>query len=88
MVRMMVGRDLKDFFKVAAGNGAAERDGGFEVRRLRTIRYPNHTISFNVAKGEVLGLPDWLAPVVRKWRGQSLVSRKHSKPKSYSMGKR
>ena len=56
MVRMMVGRDLKDFFKGAAGNAApAERDGGFEVRQLRTLRYPNHRISFSVAKGEVLG---------------------------------
>ena len=25
------------------------------MRRLRTLRYPNHTIAFNVAKGEVLG---------------------------------
>ncbi len=56
MVRMMVGRDLKEFFKVAKGNGsAADRNGGFEVRRLRTLRYPNHRLSFNVAKGEVLG---------------------------------
>ena len=57
MVRMMVGRDLKDFFKgAAAGNGShAEQDGGFEVRRLRTLRYPDHKISFRVANGEVLG---------------------------------
>jgi len=56
MVRMMVGRDLKDFFKGASGNGAhVKGDGGFEVRRLRTLRYPNHRIAFNVAKGEVLG---------------------------------
>ena len=55
MVRMMVGRALKDFFKGAGGNGQAERDGGFEVRRLRTLRYPSHRLSFNVAKGEVLG---------------------------------
>ena len=57
MVRMMVGRDLKDFFKGGpTGNGShAERDRGFEVRRLRTLRYPDHKISFNVAKGEVLG---------------------------------
>ncbi len=54
MVRMMVGRDLKEFFKGTAGS--AERgDGGFEVRRLRTLRYPSHRLSFNVAKGEVLG---------------------------------
>ena len=58
MVRMMVGRDLKDFFKGAAGNGGRPKgdgDGGFEVRRLRTLRYPNHRLSFNVGKGEVMG---------------------------------
>jgi ribose transport system ATP-binding protein len=56
MVRMMVGRDLKDFFKGASERGAvADRGDGFEVRRLRTLRYPNHRLSFSVAKGEVLG---------------------------------
>jgi len=56
MVRMMVGRDLKEFFKGAKGDGAdGDGGGGFEVRRLRTLRYPKQTISFNVAKGEVLG---------------------------------
>jgi ribose transport system ATP-binding protein len=57
MVRMMVGRDLKEFFKSAAGNGAKPKDGeGFIVRRLRTLRYPNHTLTFSVARGEVLGI--------------------------------
>jgi ribose transport system ATP-binding protein len=55
MVRMMVGRDLKEFFKGAAENGSQNDGDGFVVRRLRTLRYPNHTISFNVAPGEVLG---------------------------------
>jgi len=55
MVRMMVGRDLKEFFKGAKAEVTEDRGGGFEVRRLRTLRYPNHRISFNVAKGEVLG---------------------------------
>jgi ribose transport system ATP-binding protein len=55
MVRMMVGRDLKDFFTGAHGVPAAQDRVGFEVRRLRTLRYPKHTISFNVAHGEVLG---------------------------------
>jgi len=56
MVRMMVGRDLKDFFKGAGGNGGRVKSGGgFEVKRLRTLRYPNHRLAFNVAKGEVLG---------------------------------
>ena len=59
MVRMMVGRDLKEFFKGAAppGNGAKANDAeGFVVRRLRTLRYPNQTITFGVARGEVLGV--------------------------------
>lgn len=56
MVRMMVGRDLKEFFKGARGNGTRDDRGrGFEVRRLRTIRYPDHVVTFKVAKGEVLG---------------------------------
>jgi ribose transport system ATP-binding protein len=55
MVRMMVGRDLKEFF-TGADVGASKADGeGFVVRRLRTLRYPKHTVSFNVADGEVLG---------------------------------
>ena len=55
MVRLMVGRDLKEFFKAAAGNGSKGDGEGFIVRRLRTLRYPNQTIAFNVARGEVLG---------------------------------
>jgi ribose transport system ATP-binding protein len=57
MVRMMVGRDLKEFFKSADGNGTQAKSDreGFVVRRVRTIRYPAHTLTFNVAPGEVLG---------------------------------
>jgi ribose transport system ATP-binding protein len=56
MVRMMVGRDLKEFFRGAPGTFDREAGSGFEVRRLRTLRYPNHGVSFKVAKGEVLGV--------------------------------
>jgi ribose transport system ATP-binding protein len=58
MVRMMVGRDLKEFFTGADGKeGIAARDGeGFAVRRLRTLRYPKHNVSFHVGRGEVLGI--------------------------------
>lgn len=56
MVRMMVGRDLKEFFKVDRVEQPGERNGGgFEVLRLRTLRYPNQQIAFQVSKGEVLG---------------------------------
>ena len=82
MVRMMVGRDLKDFFKGAAGSAERESVNCFEVRRLRTLRYPNHRISFNVAKGEVLGFAGLSAPDDPKSRGRYLVSRKHWKPTS------
>jgi ribose transport system ATP-binding protein len=55
MVRMMVGRDLQDFF-VAHEAATSENGGWFTVRKLRTLKYPQHSISLDVAKGEVLGL--------------------------------
>ncbi|HET9525153.1 MAG TPA: sugar ABC transporter ATP-binding protein [Pyrinomonadaceae bacterium] len=55
MVRMMVGRDLKEFFTEAQGVPAQYTREGFQVRRLRTLRYPKHTVSFGIAPGEVLG---------------------------------
>ncbi len=39
---------------MAAGEGSFDGEG-FEVRRLRTLRFPNQQITFQVAKGEVLG---------------------------------
>ncbi|MBO0800747.1 MAG: sugar ABC transporter ATP-binding protein, partial [Blastocatellia bacterium] len=54
MVRMMVGRDLKDFY--LRTNGDAGRDPHwFSVSGLRTLRYPQHAVSFDVGQGEVLG---------------------------------
>jgi len=56
MVRMMVGRDLKDFFKSGKAYGSTSRDPDwFSVRNLRTLRYPNTPVSFSVGRGEVLG---------------------------------
>src|SRR5207237_7379467 len=57
MVRMMVGRDLQEFFKSGSGNGSRKNGHDwFTVRNLRTLRYPNTSVSFNVSRGEVLGL--------------------------------
>jgi ribose transport system ATP-binding protein len=56
MVRMMVGRDLKEMFKHAGNGNHKDNLDWFAVERLRTQRYPNHPISFNVARGEVLGI--------------------------------
>jgi ribose transport system ATP-binding protein len=52
MVRMMVGRDLADFYVHPEG---VERQPCFEVRELRTRRYPQSAVSFKVNKGEILG---------------------------------
>jgi ribose transport system ATP-binding protein len=55
MVRMMVGRDLQDFF-VSHEAPATNQPDWFSVSNLRTIRYPQHSVSFTVGKGEVMGL--------------------------------
>jgi ribose transport system ATP-binding protein len=55
MVRLMVGRDLKDFYAPAVHADAPRRVDWLSVSNLRTLRYPQHPISFSVAQGEVLG---------------------------------
>jgi ribose transport system ATP-binding protein len=54
MVRMMVGRDLKDFYVHREDTGG-EQSGWFTVRGLRTLKYPQHEVSFTVRRGEVVG---------------------------------
>ena len=53
IVRLMVGRDLNRFHAPAASSGEA---GYFRVLNLRTRRYPRHETSFDVCRGEILGL--------------------------------
>ncbi len=52
MVRLMVGRELKDLFK---RNPSHKRPGGLKVTNLRTRFKPAHHVSFEVARGEILG---------------------------------
>jgi ribose transport system ATP-binding protein len=53
MVKMMVGRDLDQFYL----QPQAERvPGYFEIEELHTNRYPNQKVSFGVGKGEIVGL--------------------------------
>ena len=52
MVRMMVGRDLEDFYVHPEG---VVRQPCFEARDLRTRRYPQRAVSFKVRKGEIMG---------------------------------
>lgn len=53
IVRLMVGRDLDRSYHYAATPGEA---GYFRVNGLRTRRYPQHSVTLDVRRGEVLGL--------------------------------
>ena len=52
MVRMMVGRELSNFYVHPEG---AAKETVFEVKELRTRRYPQHAVSFETRRGEILG---------------------------------
>jgi ribose transport system ATP-binding protein len=52
IVKLMDGRDIDRTYKPPA---AIDKTSLIEVRNLQTRRYPHHSISFNVRKGEILG---------------------------------
>lgn len=53
IVRLMVGRDIEKFY----AQGSAGSQASFaEVRGLRTKRYPRNPVSFDIGKGEILGI--------------------------------
>lgn len=52
MVRLMVGRELKELFRRTPSH---RREGGLRVEGLRTRYKPRHKISFEVSRGEILG---------------------------------
>ena len=53
IVKLMVGREIDRF---PAHSGAESDAEYFKVSDLRTTRYPNHTNSFGVRRGEILGI--------------------------------
>jgi ribose transport system ATP-binding protein len=53
IIRLMVGRDIE---VEPRATGAQARADHFIVGQLRTRRYPQHTVSFAVARGEILGI--------------------------------
>lgn len=53
MIRLMVGRSLEDLY--ARGAKQARSSECLKVRGLRTRRYPQRAISFEVRSGEILG---------------------------------
>ena len=53
MVRLMVGRDLQNFY---THHESSAEDVCFEVKEIRTRRYPKCDVSLAVRRGEILGL--------------------------------
>ena len=53
IVKLMVGRDIEEFY--VHGEGGLTSSFA-EIRGLRTRRYPSAPISFDVRKGEILGI--------------------------------
>ena len=53
MVRLMVGRDIESFYQHPEGEKSPRY---FEVESLRTSRYPDKQVRFDVGRGEILGL--------------------------------
>ena len=52
IVKKMVGRDIERFYKPPL---ETDKSDYVQVENLKTKRYPNQVISFNVRKGEILG---------------------------------
>jgi ribose transport system ATP-binding protein len=53
MVRLMVGRDIESFYQHPEGQ---KQPRYFEVESLRTMRYPDKQVRFDVGRGEILGM--------------------------------
>jgi len=52
IVKLMVGRDLEHFYEPPS---TTAQPSYIETRNLRTRRYPNQSVSFDIRKGEILG---------------------------------
>jgi ribose transport system ATP-binding protein len=52
IVKQMVGRDIERFYKPPS---TVEKSKLFEVKELRTFRYPTQSVSFEVKRGEIVG---------------------------------
>jgi len=55
MVRLMVGRDLKDFYVHRENGESKSAKNTLTVRNLRTSRFPQSPVDFEARGGEVLG---------------------------------
>lgn len=53
LVRLMIGREIE---KAAVSKTSAAGDVGFRANAIRTTKYPRRTVTFEVRKGEIVGL--------------------------------
>ncbi|HLX95791.1 MAG TPA: sugar ABC transporter ATP-binding protein [Verrucomicrobiae bacterium] len=53
LINLMVGREIKNYYVPPEGSKAA---GFFKVRNVNSSLYPHKTVSFDAARGEILGL--------------------------------
>src|SRR6266566_336170 len=53
IVRLMVGRDLEKFYQKPETQAVP---GYFEIERLRTTRYPSREVTFDIGRGEIVGM--------------------------------
>ncbi|MEO6182228.1 MAG: sugar ABC transporter ATP-binding protein, partial [Verrucomicrobiota bacterium] len=52
LVNMMIGREIKNFY---TQSNAVKTPGYFKVRNARSSRFPKKSVSFDAARGEILG---------------------------------
>jgi ribose transport system ATP-binding protein len=74
LVNLMVGRDIKSFY---VPPGAKEPPGFFKARNISSSLHPGKTVSFDAARGEILGLAG-LVGAGRSEMAKALVGLDHS----------
>ena len=74
LVNLMVGRDIKSFY---VPPDAKEAPGFFQARNLSSSLHPGRTVSFDAARGEILGLAG-LVGAGRSEMAKVLVGLEHS----------
>jgi ribose transport system ATP-binding protein len=81
LVNLMVGRDIKSFYVPPE---AKEAPGYFQARNISSSLHPGKTVSFDAARGEILGLAG-LVGAGRSEMAKALVGLDHSPARQISL---